>query len=140
MKRSNDTPKRSKKSNEEKHTKAFHELNDFIHDQFGKVDDEVEKRELAHYIGTENDPDFDKLDENADNLTIEEVMLLGSYLAVARIHHELHEVMDKHVGGGTGLPQVAFGTLENMPPELKAALRSLLDDEDSNKRNKKGSR
>ena len=124
----NEVKKEIKSTSESNKRTAFEKT---VHDMWDSLDDEMEKRELKVFIDDENQPKLKMLNED-DNIGVTEVLLVGSYLVLSHLHHELHEAELKEVTknvddmfkGKVSLREIAP---ENMPEELLELLEKLID-------------
>ena len=102
-----------------------------LHDLWDSCDDEMEKKELKHFIDDENQPKMHLLEEDNDSIGVEEVILIGAYMTLNHIHQLVHERYAADVAkkvDGVLKGEIEFRTITpaNMPPELVDLLDGLV--------------
>ncbi len=112
-----------------------------VHSLWDSVDDEVERLELKAFIDDDNMPRMKELNED-DNIGVEEVIILGGYLVLNKLHNELHkddrDMIEKNLAkvfeGEVGFREVMP---DDMPEEVIEALSKMVDSIKSKKKGKK---
>lgn len=102
-----------------------------IHGMFNHVDDEMDRMELKKFVRDDNLPRFSMLNED-DNIGVEQVLVIGGYLAMNKLHNELHNITnagleDKLQAVFNGEIELEAIAPENMPDEILEALGGMID-------------
>lgn len=95
----------------------YEKFSKVLHDAYEEGEQLMEKYELESYIDDENQPIVDMLDDS--DVTVEQVLLIGSVIALRMVHNELHK----------GNKKSRVGVIEidgNLPPELAELLEKVL--------------
>lgn len=101
-----------------------------FHEFWDSSDDEIDRRELRHFIDDENQPKIREL--NDSDVSVEDVLVIGSYLALNKLHNDFHQSEADNIkgkieamfNGKVELRQIAPG---NMPEEVLQALEQIVE-------------
>lgn len=109
-------------------------------DMWGACNDEMDKHELKSYVNSDNSPNMKRLNDS-DEIGVDEVLLIGGYLALNRLHHiahkRTHKELERQIEGMLGGDVTVRAVVsEDMPEELKELIENLV--ETVKKRKKKG--
>ena len=107
----------------EQFAKNFHEFWDV-------TDDEIDKRELRHFVDDENQPKLREL--NDSDVSVEDVLVIGAFIALEKLHNDFHETeavdikqkIEDMFNGKVELRQIAP---KDMPEEVLDALEGIVN-------------
>lgn len=122
-----------------KNTEVNDKIAKLVHEMWESCDDSMESHELKHFVDENNAPDIKALNEN-DGIGVEEVLTIGSYLALSKLHHELHVAEGENIA--RQLKRVLRGDAEvevimpdDMPKEIQDIVKDIVN---VIKKNRKG--
>lgn len=122
--------KPSKKTENKSHVDALQtalsRFNDEIHGDLEKITDLLEKNELEGFLGDNGFPNLDKIDED-ENITAQQVLLLGSYGAIKSGHDDFHNIISDELGDKHN-KSVHSMNIDELPTEIKKALKEAVNE------------
>lgn len=95
-------------------------LRKLIHSMVNDAEDYVEKHELDSFLDKRtNDPDVSRMEADPD-LEVGDVLMIGGFLALSKLHHEMHKQDAEDVVEGNVDIRVVMP--DDVPPEVMEAL------------------
>lgn len=115
-----------------KHTSTDDSLRKELHDLWDSCDDEMERLELKHFVGSDNMPDIRALNGSGDSIGVDEVLIIGGYMALNKVHQLVHQsetssMTDKVEDLFDGKVSVREIISADMPDEVVEVLEDLVD-------------
>lgn len=107
------------------------ELRKRIHALLNSADDEMDRVELKGFITEDNMPRLEELNDS-ETVTVADVLLIGGYLALEKVHNIMHELDAERVSKQVddmfaGKVEIEAILPDDMPKEVADLLKSIVD-------------
>lgn len=125
-----------KKSNDAEKREAYSKL---LHELLADAEDYVERHELDSYINKDNSPKDEALEEDP-NVSVIDVLMIGSILTLRKLHHELHAYDAQDIESALkqiGITSTVIKSVD-LPDDVVDTLMKALNVDDNTKPKPKG--